>query len=113
VAIRTSLLKKSLTLSLSANDIFNTVYLGSIYDVDPRFYQYNYKKSQTQQITIGAQFRFLSKSMRGLDIKDRKMGRRGNEKDAKELKNRDDNLKKDERDDEKDAPSPAPAFNSK
>jgi iron complex outermembrane recepter protein len=113
VAIKTTLLKKSLTLSLSANDIFNTTYLGSIYEVKPIFYQYNYKKSQTQQITIGAQYRFMSKNMNPADAKERKMGRRGGDKEVKDMKNRDDNLKKDERDDEKDAPNATPAATPK
>jgi iron complex outermembrane recepter protein len=107
-AIKTTLLKKSLTLTLSANDIFNTVYLGSIYEVNPIFYQYNYKKSQTQQITISAQYRFMSKNVNAADIKDKSFTKKGVSKDVKDVKNRDDNLKKDERDDEKDTPSTSP-----
>jgi hypothetical protein len=95
-AIKTNLLNNALTLSLNANDIFNTTFTGSVYDVPNLYHQYNYRKPQTQQVTIGAQFRFLSKNTNPADVKDRKFGKKGMEKDNKDIKSRDENLKKDD-----------------
>ncbi len=97
VAIKRSLLKNSLTLTLSGNDIFNTIYQGTDYTVVNRFTQYNYRKPLTRQFTIGAQLRFMSKNMNPSDAKDRKMGKRGMQDEKKETKSRDENLKKDEK----------------
>jgi Outer membrane protein beta-barrel family len=97
IAIKTTLLKNALTLSLSGNDIFNTVYQGTEYNVLPYYYQYNYRKNQTQQITLGAQFRFMSKSTNPAEVKEKKFNKRGGaEKENKDVKSRDENLKKDE-----------------
>jgi iron complex outermembrane recepter protein len=97
IAIKTTLLKNALTLSLSGNDIFNTVYQGTEYNVLPYYYQYNYRKNQTQQITLGAQFRFMSKSTNPAEVKEKKFNKRGSaEKENKDVKSRDENLKKDE-----------------
>jgi iron complex outermembrane recepter protein len=99
--IKANYFKNMLTISANANDIFNTTFLGTEYVIPNQYQQYNYRKPLTQQFTIGAQFRWMSKNTNPADAKDRKFGKRGGaEKENKDVKNRDENLKKDEREED-------------
>jgi iron complex outermembrane recepter protein len=94
-AIKTSFLKgNALTVTLSANDIFNTVQQTTFYDVPNVFEQSVYRKQQTRQIVIGVQFRFLSKSSNPNEAKQNKP-LPSKKPETKDAKNRDENLKKD------------------
>jgi iron complex outermembrane recepter protein len=95
IAIKRNFLANKLTLTLNANDIFNTTQTVSIYNTLPAYFQYNFRKNQTQQISIGAQYKFLSKSSNTADIKPKTFGKDGKEI-KKDVKNRDENLKKEE-----------------
>jgi iron complex outermembrane recepter protein len=97
IAVKRNLLKNLMTLTLTANDIFNTQQLESVYNLPNVYSQYNYKKTLSQQISIGVQMRFASKSMRTEKPKEfKKAGKPEN----KDVKNRDENLKKDEKDED-------------
>lgn len=98
VAIKRNLLKNLMTITLTANDIFNTQQLESVYNLPNVYSQYNFKKTLSQQISIGVQMRFASKSSRNEKPAAIKKPAKPENKD---VKNRDENLKKDEKEDEK------------
>lgn len=95
VAIKRNFLQNKLTLTLAGNDIFNNNQQLSVFNTIPIYYQTNFRKNQTQQISIGAQYRFLSKGAKPTDSKPKTFGKDGKEV-KKDVKSRDENLKKDE-----------------
>jgi iron complex outermembrane recepter protein len=100
VAVKKQVLKKALTITLGANDIFNTIRNQSLFEVPGIYEQLNNRKPQTRQITLGFQLRFANKAGMNLDIPRRGGGRMGGNNDAKDVKSRDENFKKDDRDED-------------
>jgi outer membrane receptor protein involved in Fe transport len=98
LAVKRSFIKNLLTITLTGNDVFNTTKQVSVYDLNNVYNQITYRKPLSRQVGIAAQFRFLSKNVNPADVKDRRINRKG--KDEKEVKSRDENLKKDERDED-------------
>ncbi len=95
VAVKRNFFSNKLTMTLNANDIFNTSQTVSIFNTIPLYNQTNFRKNQTRQIAIGASVRFLSKNSKPGDAKPKVFGKDGKEL-KKDAKNRDENLKKDE-----------------
>jgi iron complex outermembrane recepter protein len=101
LAVKKQFLARLLTVTLGANDIFNTIRNQNEFFVPGIYEQLNNRKPQTRQITLGLQFRFANKAGMNLEIPRRGGGgRMGGNNDNKDVKSRDENFKKDDRDDD-------------
>lgn len=99
IAIKKTFFSGMATLTLNANDIFNTQQTNTVYNLYPIYNQSVLRKNQTRSLGLNLQIKFADrkqlKSMNG----SKNTGPTKKEK-AKETKNRDENLKKDEGGDE-------------
>jgi outer membrane receptor protein involved in Fe transport len=94
IALKKTFMNNMVTLTLNANDIFNTIQTNTIYNLYPFYNQSVLRKNQTRNIGLNLQIRFASKSQRNAtDVPKRPQTKKEKEKEAK---NRDENLKKDE-----------------
>jgi iron complex outermembrane receptor protein len=94
LALKKQLFKKSLTLTLNANDIFNTRQTETWYYLYPSYNQTVLRKNLTRTFGLNLQWKFASKSQRNnLDAVKARPTKKEKEKEAK---SRDENLKKDE-----------------
>jgi hypothetical protein len=79
-------------VTLSVNDLFNTIQTQTNYNLYPYYDQSVLRKNQTRSIGLNLQIRLASKSQRSNPDAMKKSAA----KKEKEGKNRDENLKKDE-----------------
>jgi hypothetical protein len=94
IALKKTFMNNMMTLTLNANDIFNTIQTNTIYNLYPFYNQSVLRKNQTRNIGLNLQIRFASKSQRNsTDIPKKPQTKKEKEKEAK---NRDENLKKDD-----------------
>lgn len=112
IALKKTFLNNFLTLTVNANDIFNTIQTQTIYNQYPFYNQTVLRKNQTRSIGLNLQIRFASKSQRNGTEAPRKPA--SNKKDKeKEAKSRDENLKKDEGGDDNNGPGGGNRENNK
>lgn len=93
LAVKKSLFKKMLTVTLNANDIFNTIQTNTIYNLYPEYNQNVLRKNLTRTFGVNLQMRIASKSMRNSEVPKARQVKKEKEKEAK---SRDENLKKDD-----------------
>ncbi|MBL7765037.1 MAG: TonB-dependent receptor [Chitinophagaceae bacterium] len=95
IAIKKTLLKNLMTLTLNVNDLFNTIQTETNYNLYPYYNQTVLRKNQTRSIGLNLQIRFVSKSQRANPEAVKKPPATKKDKE-KEGKNRDENLKKED-----------------
>lgn len=95
LALKKSFMKNLATLTLTANDLFNTIQTQTNYNLYPYYDQSVIRKNQTRSIGLNLQIRFASKSMRN-NPDAMKKAMQGKREKEKEGKSRDENLKKDD-----------------
>ncbi|MFM2385594.1 MAG: hypothetical protein RL660_351 [Bacteroidota bacterium] len=100
LAAKRQFFKKMMTVTLGANDIFNTIYNQVELDVPNVYTQFNNRKPQTRQVTLGVQLRFANKKGMNMEAPRRTMGRNGMKEENKDAKSRDENLKRDDNNDD-------------
>lgn len=92
LALKKNLFKKSLTITATVNDLFNTIQTKTVYDYYPYYNQTVLRKNLTRTYGINLQWKFASKQVAaGMEMQKPKSGKKD-----KETKSRDENLKKDE-----------------
>ncbi len=102
IAVKKSFLNNLATLTLNVNDVFNTQQTNTIYSLYPYYNQSVLRKNQTRSVGLNLQIKFADKKQ----IKNMEMAKKNNmkkelpdtrsNKQKKETKNRDENLKKDD-----------------
>lgn len=97
-AIKKNFLNNLMSLTINANDIFNTLKTNTNYNLYPYYNQTVFRKNQTRSVGVNLQIRFGSKSAKnniGANMDSmKKNGKKA--KGTNEQKNRDDNLKKED-----------------
>lgn len=93
LALKKTFFKKLMTVTLNANDIFNTIQTNTIYNLYPVYDQSVLRKNLTRTFGINVQMRIASKSMRNSEAPKARQVKKDKDK---ETKSRDENLKKDE-----------------
>jgi len=100
IALKKTFMNNLVNLTLTANDIFNTVQTKTTYDQYPYYNQTVLRKNQTRSLSLNLQVKLVSKSQRNTgDMKKPSMKSNASGKQQgkeKEGKNRDENLKKDD-----------------
>ncbi|HOZ52331.1 MAG TPA: outer membrane beta-barrel family protein [Chitinophagaceae bacterium] len=94
IAIKKTLFKGLANLTLTGNDIFNTIQTETNYNLYPYYNQTVLRKNLTRSVGLNLQIRLASKSMRNNPDAMKKPAVKKDKE--KESKNRDENLKKDD-----------------
>ncbi|MBK7690055.1 MAG: TonB-dependent receptor [Bacteroidetes bacterium] len=93
LALKKTFLHNLITLTINANDIFNTIQTNTVYNLYPYYRQSVLRKNQTRSIGLNLQIKFADrKQMKNAE----QLRKPIQNKKTKETKNRDENLKKDE-----------------
>ncbi|MEZ5047064.1 MAG: TonB-dependent receptor [Chitinophagaceae bacterium] len=99
LAIKKSLYKNLVNLTLNVNDVFNTLGTTTIYNRNELYYQELYRKNLTQTVGLNLQVMFgnrKDKNNKNPKSTTSPKSSRTKKQEKKEMKNRDENLKKDE-----------------
>lgn len=103
IAIKKSFFNNMATLTLNANDIFNTLQTNTVYNLYPFYNQSVLRKNQTRSIGINLQIKFADRKQlkSGGDVSkkgpvNKQPANPSRKEKAKETKSRDENLKRDE-----------------
>jgi outer membrane receptor protein involved in Fe transport len=94
IALKKSFMKNFITLTVSGNDILNTIQTNTVYNLFPYYNQSVLRKNQTRSVGINLQIRIASKSQRNsTEMPKKPQTKKDKEKEAK---SRDENLKKED-----------------
>ncbi len=94
IALKKSFLKNLITLTVSGNDILNTIQTNTVYNLYPYYNQSVVRKNQTRSIGLNLQLKIANKSQRNSSEAPKKQQIK--KEKEKEAKNRDENLKKED-----------------
>ncbi|MCC7030333.1 MAG: TonB-dependent receptor, partial [Chitinophagaceae bacterium] len=99
LAFKKSFFSNMATLTLNINDLLNTQQTNTVYNLYPYYNQSVLRKNQTRSIGLNLQIKFADrKQLKSMEAGKKPMPAKneGKQGKAKESKNRDENLKKDE-----------------